>query len=57
MTLSLGSFARVAVVLAFALSAMPLLRHKSASARRLALTVSFACALALPFLPATVKAA
>lgn len=52
MTLPIGSFVRVAVVLAFGLLAMPLLRRNAASARRLVLTVSFGCALALPFVPA-----
>ncbi len=44
-------FVRASVILALALLAMPLLRGRSASARRIVLSVAFAALVAVPFLP------
>src|SRR5690349_21204069 len=52
MTAHLMSFARVALVLAFALLSMPLLRNAPAAARRIVLSAAFVFVLALPFVPA-----
>ena len=46
------SFLRVAIVFAFAMLAMPLLRGRSAVARRLVLTAAFGFVLVIPFVPA-----
>jgi beta-lactamase regulating signal transducer with metallopeptidase domain len=51
MTSHYDSVARAALVLGFALLAMPLLTGRSAVARRLVLTVAFAAVLVLPFVP------
>lgn len=48
----LVSFARVALVLAVALSSMPLLRKAPAAARRIVLSATFVFVLAFPFVPA-----
>ncbi|MDB4944647.1 MAG: Cell division protein FtsI [Labilithrix sp.] len=48
----LDSMVRVSAVLGVALLAMPLLRGRSAVARRLVLSVAFAAVLVVPFLPA-----
>lgn len=52
MTSHYGSFVRVAVVLGLALLAMPLLKGRSASVRRLVLSVALASVLVVPFAPA-----
>jgi beta-lactamase regulating signal transducer with metallopeptidase domain len=52
MTSHLDSFVRVSLVLGLALMSMPLLRGRSAVARRLVLTVAFIAALVVPFVPA-----
>jgi beta-lactamase regulating signal transducer with metallopeptidase domain len=46
------SFVRVSVILGLALLAMPLLKRRSASARRLVLSVALASVLVVPLLPA-----
>jgi len=50
--LSLASLVRITLVLGLSLAAMPLLRGRSAVARRLVLSVAFASVLLLPFVPA-----
>jgi len=52
MTSYLDSFVRVSLVLGFALLALPLLRGRSAAARRLVLSIAFAVALVVPLVPA-----
>ena len=51
MTSYLDSFVRISLVLGFALLAMPLLRGRSAAARRLVLSLAFAAVLVLPLVP------